>query len=60
MFDLLLFYRTPIATVLGVGVAVVVFFIIDLRWYLAAPVAFVAMLATAVIWGILLGLFEQR
>jgi VIT1/CCC1 family predicted Fe2+/Mn2+ transporter len=59
MFDTVLFYRTPIATVLGVAVAVAVFFTIDIRWYLAAPVAFAAMMATALIWGILLGVIER-
>jgi hypothetical protein len=58
MVDILLLYRTPIATVLGVAVAVAAFFIID-SWFLATPIAFAAMIATGVAWGIFLDVIER-
>jgi len=50
MVDMLLLYRTLIATVLVVAVAVAVLFIID-SWFLATPIAFAAMIATGVVGG---------
>lgn len=59
MLNLLLQFRTPIATILGAIVAVIVFLNLELRWYLSLPLAFVAMILTAAAWGIFLGFWER-
>lgn len=59
MLNWLLLYRTPIATILGVSAAAITFLEIDVRWYFAVPISFAVMLATAVLWGVFLGVCEQ-
>jgi ABC-type uncharacterized transport system permease subunit len=59
MLDLLLSYRTPIATVLGAICALAVLIYSPLAWYFNIPLALLAILAAAVLWGVLLGVLEQ-
>jgi predicted ABC-type sugar transport system permease subunit len=59
VLDTLLFYRTPIGTVIFLVVAIAIFVSVQIGWYYALPLAFVCGLVATVFWGILLGLLER-
>jgi hypothetical protein len=59
MRDLLLSYETLIAAVLGAICALAVLVYSPLAWYFNIPVALLAIIATAVLWGVFLGVLDR-
>jgi ABC-type uncharacterized transport system permease subunit len=58
MLDLLLSYRTPIATVFGSVSGLAVLIYSPLAWYFSLPLALLAVVAAAALWGVFLGFLE--